>query len=191
MNDNSMHFFLASNSPKGFFSKMDFFDKSLPRDWKCNVIKGGPGCGKSTYMKKMAHEIKNMGFDVEYIHCPSDPSSLDAIISNDLKICYVDGTAPHVIDPIYPGFSGKIINLGEKRKINKSSKNKVRKLDMKSKELVEQSQKYLIAFRSILSNSIERELKKIDTKIIKKIHSKISENFVKDKSIKSGKFNGT
>ena len=167
------HFFLASNSPKGFFSKMEFFDKELPEGWKCNVIKGGPGCGKSTYMKKVASEIEDMGFDVEYIHCPSDPFSLDAIISHDLKTCYVDGTAPHVIDPVYPGISGKIINLGETRKVNKLSKDKIYDLDLKSKELRNQSQKYLIAFRSILSNSIEKKIKTIEVDFLNKVSREI------------------
>jgi len=177
-----MNFFLASNSPKGFFSKMEIFDKELPKDWNCNVIKGGPGCGKSTYMKKVANEIEDMGFDIEYIHCPSDPFSLDAIISHDLKTCYVDGTSPHVIDPVYPGISGKIINLGETRKVNKLSKNKIYDLDLKSKELRNQSQKYLIAFRSILSNSIEQNLKTIDTNLINKIFKEILNKIPKSNS---------
>ena len=182
-----MHFFLGSNSPKGFFSKMDIFSENLPSDWKCNVIKGGPGCGKSTYMKKIADEIIDMGFEVEYIHCPSDPLSLDAIICDDLKLCYVDGTAPHVIDPVYPGISGKIIDLGSKRKVNKSSKDKIRDLDDKSKDLRSRSQKYLISFRSILSNSIEESIKKINTENINKLIYKIKNKFFKKDLTKKSK----
>ena len=121
-NNKSMHFFLASNSPRGFFSKMDIFDENLPRDWKCNIIKGSPGCGKSTYMKKIANEVEEMNLGVEYIHCPSDPDSLDAVIFPDLKTCYVDGTAPHVIDPIFPGISGEIIDLGKLKNLNEAAK---------------------------------------------------------------------
>ncbi len=182
-----MHFFLGSNSPKGFFSKMDIFSENLPNDWKCNVIKGGPGCGKSTYMQKIADEIIDMGFEIEYIHCPSDPSSLDAIICNDLNLCYVDGTAPHVIDPIYPGISGKIIDLGLQRKANKSSKNKIKNFDNKSKDLRSRSQKYLISFRSILSNSIEKSIKEINVKNIKKLTSKIKNKFFKKELSKNPK----
>lgn len=182
-----MHFFLGSNSPKGFFSKMDIFSENLPNDWKCNVIKGGPGCGKSTYMQKIADEITDMGFEVEHIHCPSDPSSLDAIICNELNLCYVDGTAPHVIDPIYPGISGKIIDLGSKRKANKLSRDKIQSLDNKSKDLHSRSQKYLISFRSILSNSIEKSVKEINIKNIKKLVCKIKNKFFKSDLSKKSK----
>ncbi len=180
-NKNSLHFFLASNSPQGFFSKMDIFSENLPEDWKCNVIKGSPGCGKSTYMRKLAKEIEGMGLSVEYIHCPSDPDSLDAVIFSDLKLCYVDGTAPHVIDPIFPGISGEIIDLGKLKNIKDITKNKKKifELDKTCKELYSRAQKYLIAFSSILSSSIEYSIENIDTELIKKISGKISKKFFK------------
>ncbi|MBO6126521.1 MAG: hypothetical protein J6P21_00760 [Clostridia bacterium] len=180
-NKNSLHFFLASNSPQGFFSKMNIFSENLPVDWKCNIIKGSPGCGKSTYMKKLAKEIEKMGLNTEYIYCPSDPDSLDAVIFSDLKLCYVDGTAPHVIDPIFPGISGEIIDLGKLKNINNISKNKEKifELDKTCKEFYNRAQKYLIAFSSVLSSSIEYSAESIDTKFVKKISEKISKKFFK------------
>jgi len=186
--DNSMHFFLASNSPKGFFSKMDIFGKNLPEGWKCNVIKGSPGCGKSTYMNKIAEEMKQINTQIEYIHCPSDPDSLDAVIFPDLKLCYVDGTAPHVIDPILPGITGNIIDLSKYVDINNSNKNrsKILQLNKKSQKFYSQAQKYLISFRSILSNSIEEYIEKIDTNYIKKIFDSISKKYFRKKLPKNG-----
>ena len=182
-----MHFFLASNSPTGFFSKMDIFGKNLPKDWKCNVIKGNPGCGKSTYMRKIADEIKQMGMKVEYIHCPSDPDSLDGVIFPDLKLCYVDGTAPHVIDPLLPGITGNIIDLSESANINDSikNKNKILELNKESKKFYNQTQKYLISFRSILSNSIEDHIEKINFEYIKKLSNRISKKYFSKKLSKN------
>ena len=188
-NKNALHFFLASNSPKGFFSKMDIFSKNLPKDWKCNIIKGSPGCGKSTYMKKLAQEIEDMDLNVEYIHCPSDPDSLDAVIFSDLKLCYVDGTAPHVIDPVFPGISGEIIDLSKLKNNNNIIKNKEKIFELNKicEEFYNRAQKYLIAFSSVLSSSIEYSIENIDTKFVKKISEKISKKFFKKSLSKCAK----
>ena len=188
-NKNSMHFFLASNPPKGFFSKMDIFGENLPKDWKCNVIKGSPGCGKSTYMKNIAKKVEEMNMKVEYIHCPSDPSSLDAVIFDDLKLCYVDGTAPHVIDPVFPGISGEIIDLGKLKNTSEILKNKDKIFDLNEncKKLYNQAQKYLIAFSSILSNSVEQSIENLDFELINEVSTKISKKFFKKKLSKDSK----
>ena len=184
--NNSMHFFLASNSPRGFFSKMDIFSKNLPKNWKCNVIKGSPGCGKSTYMKKIADEMKQMNATVEYIHCPSDPDSLDAVIFPDLKLCYVDGTSPHIIDPIFPGITGNIIDLAKLKSLDsaRKNKNKIFKLNKKSEKFYNQAQKYLLSFRSILSNSIEEHIENINFDHIKSMSEKISKKYFTKKLTK-------
>ena len=91
----NIHFFLGANSPAGFFSLYDqlvdpYTDEAL------YILKGGPGGGKSSFLKKIAKGIADTGLDVEQIHCSADPDSLDAIYIPALKVAYVDGTAPHV-----------------------------------------------------------------------------------------------
>ena len=105
-------FFLASSTTEGFFSVFkDLYD---PKEgWFCYILKGGPGTGKSTIMKKINLKAMENGIKSELIHCSSDPDSLDAIILPELKIAVADGTAPHVLEPMYPGVSDSIINLGE------------------------------------------------------------------------------
>ncbi len=75
-------------------------------------MKGGPGTGKSSFMKKCADEIEKEGFTVHRIVCASDPSSLDAVLFPDLNSGIFDGTAPHVMDPVLPGICEEIVNLG-------------------------------------------------------------------------------
>ncbi|HHY25187.1 MAG TPA: hypothetical protein GX523_00275 [Desulfitobacterium dehalogenans] len=77
------------------------------------IIKGGPGVGKSTFMKKIGEEMLKAGFDLEYHCCSSDNHSIDGIVIPELKIALLDGTAPHVVDPKTPGAVDEIINLGE------------------------------------------------------------------------------
>jgi len=108
----STHFFLGANAPSGFYSLYDHLidhatDKTL------HIIKGGAGCGKSSFMKRIADTLLAKGLDVEHIHCSADPDSLDAIYIPALKVAYVDGTAPHVIEPVYPAVMEEYLNLGE------------------------------------------------------------------------------
>ena len=56
------------------------------------IIKGGPGCGKSTLMRRIAHEAEQRGLEVEYYDCSSDPDSLDGIVLPSLGIAMFDGT---------------------------------------------------------------------------------------------------
>jgi hypothetical protein len=105
-------FFLGANTPQGFYSLFDEL-YSAKNGWNLYIIKGGPGTGKSSFIKKTAESIEEAGYEVERIHCSSDPSSLDAIIIPQLKVSVADGTAPHVLEPKYPGAVEEIINLGE------------------------------------------------------------------------------
>lgn len=105
------HIFLGGNTYKGFYS---FFDNILNLEDANRLIciKGGPGTGKSYLMKKVAAHFLNKGYSVEYGHCSSDEKSLDGIVVPDLKIAMLDGTSPHMTDPIYPGAVDEIVNMG-------------------------------------------------------------------------------
>ena len=105
------HIFAGNNTSEGFFSYFDFLLK--PEDAEhIYILKGGPGVGKSSFMKKFAEKVREKCYSAEYIHCSSDNKSLDGILIPELKILLVDGTAPHTIDPAIPGAVDEIINLG-------------------------------------------------------------------------------
>ena len=76
------------------------------------ILKGGPGTGKSTFIKKVVSLLTSLGCDMDVIHCSGDPTSLDGVISNEGGIAVVDGTSPHMLDPKCPGAREEIINLG-------------------------------------------------------------------------------
>ena len=77
------------------------------------ILKGGPGVGKSTLMKRLGEDCSEAGIDVKYHWCSSDNNSLDGVVLGAGEYCVLDGTAPHVVDPLYPGAVDEIINLGE------------------------------------------------------------------------------
>ncbi len=103
-------FFLGACTPSGFVSHYDSLLQELNH---LTIIKGGSGCGKSTFMRAIAKAAIARGHDVSYILCSSDPDSLDAVIVPSLSVGYVDGTAPHVLEPKLCGGSMNYLNFGE------------------------------------------------------------------------------
>ena len=110
MKEKSVRYFAAANSRGGFFSL--FGEVFAPESFKTvYIIKGGSGTGKSTMMKRVGNEAERRGFDVEYVLCSSDPSSLDGIVIPALSVSVLDGTAPHTTDPKYPAAAERVIDL--------------------------------------------------------------------------------
>ncbi len=62
-------------------------------------IKGRPGTGKSTFLKRIAKSAAEAGFDAEIYHCAFDPDSLDMVILRELDLCLFDSTPPHEYFP--------------------------------------------------------------------------------------------
>ena len=97
-----IRFFLGANSKNGFVSLYDNFINPAAGDFIW-VIKGSPGCGKSTFMKQLGVAAEAAGLRAEYILCSGDPNSLDAVYFPEKRVAYVDGTAPHVVEGKFPG----------------------------------------------------------------------------------------
>ena len=103
--------FPGGNTGFGFHS---FFNYIAGSDiHQVYVIKGGPGTGKSTLMRKIADTVVDRGYDVELHHCASDNNSLDGLVIPTLKVAFIDGMKPHLYDPEFPGAVGEILNLGQ------------------------------------------------------------------------------
>ena len=105
-------YFPGGNTSKGFYS---FYRYIMPQSNATRIfcLKGGPGTGKSSLMKKVSNYFAEKGYDIEYHHCSSDNNSLDGIVIKGLNVVLLDGTAPHVVDPINPGAVDEILNMGE------------------------------------------------------------------------------
>lgn len=115
--------FPGANTSNGFYS---YFDYIIPKDVnRIFCLKGGPGVGKSSLMKKVAREFTERGYDVEIFPCSSDPASLDAVLIKKLKVVLLDATAPHVVDPKIPGAIDEIVNFGDFWTVDNLENNKV------------------------------------------------------------------
>lgn len=103
-------YFLGGNTACGFVSFYGGFCRGA--DDFLWVIKGGPGCGKSSFMKTIGKAAEDAGLDVEYVPCSGDPDSLDGVYIPKLRTGYVDGTAPHVIEAVTSGAASLYLDLG-------------------------------------------------------------------------------
>lgn len=106
-----IQFFLGANSPQGFVSLFDELSFHNP-DWHTFIIKGGPGCGKSSLMRKIAADFRDRSPSMQMITCSSDPDSLDAVILPEYHVSIADGTAPHTLEPKYPALNDILVPLG-------------------------------------------------------------------------------
>ena len=109
-----LSFFGAANGYSGFRS---YFNNIFnPNTYSAiYILKGGPGTGKSSFMKRLLTDLEPKVDESEAIYCSSDPNSLDGIIlrSGCESVAVIDGTAPHASDPVFPGAIDRIINLGD------------------------------------------------------------------------------
>ncbi|WP_102347788.1 PRK06851 family protein [Bacillus sp. Marseille-P3661] len=88
--------FLGAATPEG---AVDFVPNITEGLAKRYFIKGRPGSGKSTMLKKLAKSAEDRGLDVEIYHCGFDPNSLDMVIVRELGFAIFDSTAPHEYFP--------------------------------------------------------------------------------------------
>ncbi len=102
--------FPGANSAYGFFSYYHYI--LWPTINRLFILKGGPGTGKSTLMKEIGQDLLREGFSVEYHYCSSNSHSLDGVAVPALGAGVIDGTAPHINDPVFPGVFEEIVDLG-------------------------------------------------------------------------------
>lgn len=70
MNEGSIiNFFPGGNTAQGFYSFYDYLPYEAEQVF---IIKGGPGTGKSTFMKKIGERMIEEGYDIEFHWCSSD-----------------------------------------------------------------------------------------------------------------------
>ena len=160
---NAKSYFASANSGTGF---VGFFDEIFSPCSYRYVIKGGPGTGKSTLMRKLGAKAEEMGYTVEYFLCSSDPESLDGLIIKELDIAVMDGTAPHTCDPDLPGVNSEIVNLGiywNKKKLEPHTA-EISELSNKQSELYKKAYGYIGAIEKTravctryISTTIDKE----------------------------------
>ena len=151
-------YFCASNSAFGFYSYYpQCFDS--PRIGRVFAIKGGPGTGKSRFLREVARYGEERGWKCEYIYCSSDADSLDGVILSREEECMalLDATAPHVYEPSQPGVREELVNLGAfwDRDALRRRAEEIKRLTTEKKDAYRMAYRYLAAYGEMSANRDE------------------------------------
>ena len=103
-------YFLSALTGAGYYALHRQFLRP-PERYFC-ILKGGPGCGKSTFLKRVGDAGRAAGLAVAWLHCAGDPASLDGVYFPEKRSGFFDGTAPHIVEPALFGASGEYLDLG-------------------------------------------------------------------------------
>ena len=146
-------YFLGANSHKGFASLYSGFCRG--ESDMLHIIKGGPGTGKSGFMRRIGERAESLGYDVEYVLCSGDPDSLDGVYIPALREGFVDGTAPHTADPGIFGVTGDYINVGAfcRMPFSEKDRRRIKSINLRYKALYSRAYDYLEAAASVGSAS--------------------------------------
>ena len=84
--------FFGTSTAEGAINYIDDITENIQKRY---FIKGRPGTGKSTFLKKLLACLTERGYDTEVYLCSFDRNSLDMVLSRELSMCIFDSTAPH------------------------------------------------------------------------------------------------
>lgn len=179
--NNLPSYFLAANSADGFINGFNGAF-SVRDNWKAYLIKGGPGTGKSSFMKRVAYIFDKKGEEVKLVYCSSDIKSLDGIILPKRKIAIFDATAPHTLDCVYPGVCEEIIDLGAfwDSKVLQKEKEPIVLLTDKNKQCHKFASRLLSAMGQSYRNIMKLALLATDIDKTFDYASRLADKYLKD-----------
>ncbi len=140
--------FFGASTPAG---AMDFIENLTGNISKRYLLKGRPGTGKSTLLRKMAAVSVERGLDAEVYSCAFDSKSLDMIIWPELDKCIFDSTAPHLYEPSKP--NDEVIDMYAecvKPDTDKKYEKELAEFNKRYKKAIENGTEYLATAKELL-----------------------------------------
>ena len=180
-------FFLGANTPKGYFSRFDQLLSAAPKG-RCFLLKGGPGTGKSSVLKKTAAVLKEKFPGTELIFCSADADSLDAVITPEGDFAVMDATLPHSVEPKYPGVYETVVSLCDcwNEAVLKENGEKAAALFEENRKKHEEARRYIAAAASLFEEAAKTEGECIDKEKIIKAARRICYREFGKKNIRQG-----
>lgn len=178
-------YFLGNNSGYGFWNN---YDAELKGKDRVALLKGGPGTGKSTLMKKIAQYAKKAGHDIELWYCSGDPHSLDGVYIKDTNRAVVDATAPHASGVDIPVVKDRIFDLAQSLKPNKLKgvREDVERLMNCKKQYFMRIYQHLKSALCHFDNKMQLEKQNVDEGGVRAYAYKIADVLRREKSDKKG-----
>lgn len=152
------------------------------------MYKGWSWNRKITTYEKVGAYFAKKGYTIEYHHCSSDPNSLDGVLIKELNIALLDGTSPHIVDPINPGAVDEILNMGDALNIDMLAKNK-KEIIYLNKEIgknFKRAYRYLGSARCIHDDWSSLNYESLDSNKISNIIENLKNNIFKSDKIGYG-----
>ena len=177
-----MKCFLAANSAEGFISEFgNCYDPT--KGWRAYIIKGGPGTGKSSFMRKVLNQEKVLDEDRVEVYCASDPDSLDGVIFPKRKTVIIDGTSPHTVEPRLPGIGDSILDFGAFWNEARLTENrdKILSLTKENKALHGGATRYIKAAGEVLAEHIARSERNLNHNKASRRREDIVGSFIPEK----------
>ncbi|NMA14977.1 MAG: hypothetical protein GX930_07065, partial [Clostridia bacterium] len=176
---NIKYVYPGGNTAQGFYS---FYRSGLQGMEHVFILKGGPGTGKSTLMRKIGLAMLDRGFDVEFWQCSSDNDSLDGVLIPALKAAVIDGTAPHIVDPRYPGVVDQIVNLGDcwKEEVLQAQGEEIKDLADRISNCFSTAYTYLKAAKGVHDDWEAINSAALDTKMADRVAEELVEEIFQD-----------
>lgn len=177
-------YFSGSNSGEGFYNNFAGIVPAWEPLTRYFMIKGGPGVGKSTLMKRVAAKAEEAGEEVERFYCSGDPDSLDGVRLVKRGIVFADATSPHAMDPQFPGAVEEIVNLGEQidRKRIVRYREEAESLTRKNKLFYRRGYAFLRAAKALQEERYKEIADCVDREKIVKTAQDIAERIGKSES---------
>lgn len=171
-------FFLGANSHIDFVSYFKQLQEQSD-SMQLLILKGGPGSGKSSLMKRVLKYALDHNHELEVIPCASDPLSLDAIIDKTADFAMMDGTAPHTEDPSLPGANHHILYTGDLwdcAALNQNS-GKIKLLNTEIGDYHKSAASYIRAASALLGENLRYSKKYINKAALSSFAEKICASF--------------
>ena len=153
-----------------FDGNANYIDEITNDIKKRYFIKGRPGTGKSTFLKKFAKALTDKGYSVEIYHCGFDSKSLDMVICRELSVCIFDSTAPHEKFPVFETdeILDFYLNSGLDG-VDESSKEKLEDISFRYNKMMSISKIYFEDIHQIREEFNEKIKQNIDYEILNNI----------------------
>lgn len=154
-------YFLGNNTGYGFYN---CYDNELKGMDKVVLLKGGPGTGKSSLLKRVASFAKEHGLDCELWYCSGDPQSLDGVYIKDKNRAVIDATSPHAINADLPVARDIIFDVanGLDREKLSSVRDDIEKLIKRKKTMFMHTYQHLKCALCHFDNQIEGQKGHVD-----------------------------